>query len=247
MVNKILAMSVWGDNPRYIIGANRQVELAKEFYPDFKIRIYTDNLNRFRNILSDKDIQFEQRTGDNGVFWRFEPLFESEDNIVIVRDSDGRITKRESMAVDQWIQHTDNKFHTFRDHQSHFEFPVIACAFGLKGKLSDDLKKKMDEFKSKPFYYTNDQVYLRDHVWPIVEQDTLVHDMSYGWFAASRSNLMNRYSFCGNGYDEHDMPLYPPTMLECAEFKPTDVHEKYKFDKGRLRDEKLFLDYTYTQ
>ena len=41
-------MSVWGDNPRYIVGAQRQIELAKEFYYDFTVRVYTDNVSNFK-------------------------------------------------------------------------------------------------------------------------------------------------------------------------------------------------------
>ena len=120
-------MSVWGDNPRYIVGAKRQAELSKEFYPEWKVRIYTDNIS---NFTPDDSIEIIDRKGyKNGVFWRFEPLFESEDNIVIVRDTDGRITVREQMAVNEWLD-SNKKFHTFRDHEAHYEYPIITCAFG---------------------------------------------------------------------------------------------------------------------
>ena len=90
-------MSVWGDNPRYIIGAKRQTELAKKFYNDFRVRIYTDNPENF----SDIDAEIVQMTTNlnNGYFWRFLPMFESSENITLVRDADGRITHRESIAA----------------------------------------------------------------------------------------------------------------------------------------------------
>ena len=235
---KLMTMSVWGDNERYIVGAREQAKLATHFYPDFTVRIYTDNADNFKSLLAWYDVEIHERKDDNGVLWRFEPLFESPDNIVIVRDSDGRITQREAMAVNEWLE-SDKKFHTFRDHESHFEYPIIACAFGYKGQLPEQQLTQMLAIKSQPFYYTNDQVYLRDFVWPIVKDDSMVHECTKGWFKESKQKLKNKYSFCGNGYDQYDMPLYPPTLSECQGFNPAAVDMKYKFDKGLLIDENI--------
>tara|TARA_R100000900_G_scaffold122554_1_gene97032 strand:+ start:2377 stop:3111 length:735 start_codon:yes stop_codon:yes gene_type:complete len=236
---KLLTMSVWGNDPRYIIGARQQTRLASQFYPDFTVRIYTDDAEKFKVLLPWYDVEIHERQDSNGVFWRFEPMFESEDNIVLVRDSDGRITKREARAVNEWLD-SDKTFHTFRDHESHLEYPIIACAFGYKGKLPKQQLDEMLAIKNQPFYYTNDQVYLRDSVWPIVKDNSMIHQYDQpGWFNESREKLRNRFSFCGNGYDQHDMPLYPPTLKECSGFDPSNVNEKYKFDKGILIDENI--------
>ena len=172
--------------------------------------------------------------GSHGVFWRFEPLFEDEDNIVIVRDSDGRITEREFMAVKEW-ESTSDKFHVYRDHEAHFEFPIIACAFGYKGCLSDNLHLIMREFATKTNYYTNDQVFLRDFVWQSVQASALVHSMHEGWFKETRKRLINPYCFCGNGYDENDMPLYPGTLGEMSGFDTKTLDSKFQFDEGRMK------------
>ena len=126
---KYLTMSVWGNNKRYIEGAKQQIRLCNEFYPDFTVKLYTDDIKPYQYMKPWYNVELIERKDDNGVFWRFEPLFESDNNIVIVRDSDGRITRREAMAVNEWLK-SDKSFHTFRDHESHFEFPIIACAFG---------------------------------------------------------------------------------------------------------------------
>jgi hypothetical protein len=175
----------------------------------------------------------EVKDGSHGVFWRFEPLFESDDNIVIVRDSDGRITHREQMAVQEWLS-SDKKFHVYRDHEAHFEFPVIACAFGLKGKLSENLHLIMKEFATKTNYYTNDQVYLREFVFKEVQNSVMIHSMHEGWFGETRRRLVNPFSFCGNGYDEFDMPLYPSSLQEMQGFEQKNLDKKFKFDKGVL-------------
>lgn len=227
---KIVSTSEWGSNPRYINGAIRQYELTKEFYPNWTFRIYTDDKSKYNKAMPDAEI-IEIKDNSHGVFWRFLPLFESEDNIVIVRDADGRITLREQMAVQEWLE-SNNSFHIFRDHEAHYEFPIIACAFGLKGKLPEDLKDIMSKFMYNTNYYTNDQVYLRDYIFPYVESDTMIHSMKEGWFGETRLKLKNKYSFCGNGYDEFDMPLYPASMEEFNGFDQKNLPESAKFDKG---------------
>jgi len=227
---KIVSISSYGTNPRYIVGAHQQYELAKFFYPDWEFRAYVDDASNY-NMPGAKVIEVKEKT--HGVFWRFEPLFENDDNVVIVRDADGRITFREQMAVQQWVS-SSKKFHTFRDHEAHYEFPIIACAFGYKGKLSKELHDIMLQFSSKTNYYTNDQVYLRDFVYPVVEHDMMLHSMHEGWFRETRKQLKNRFSFCGNGYDEFNMPLYPPTMEEMVGFDTSKLSKVYRFDKGLL-------------
>jgi hypothetical protein len=71
----------------------------------------------------------------------------------------------------------------------------------------------MKYFEENYFYYTNDQVYLRDYIWDFVKDNSLVHSMlDDGWFKDTRKNLINKFSFCGNGWDENDMPLYPEKL-----------------------------------
>ena len=228
---KIISLSVWGNDPRYIVGANRQYELAKQFYPDWEFRIYTDDKNKFAN-LSDANI-IEVTDGSYGMYWRFRAMFEDENNIVIVRDSDSRITFREHRAVLQWLE-SDKKFHTFRDHEAHFEFPIIGCAFGYKGKFKTPILNLMNSYTAKLNYYVGDQIFLKEVIWPLVEDSAMIHCMKDGWFKETRTQLDNPYDFCGNGYDENDMPMYPPTLAECANFNPNNTPIKFKFNKGIL-------------
>lgn len=228
---KIVSTSAYGNDDRYIIGAIRQFELTQHFYPGWEYRLYTDDKTKFESIADRANI-IEVKEG-HGVFWRFLPMFEDETHTVIVRDSDGRITLREQMAVNEWVE-SDFKFHTFRDHEAHYEFPVIACAFGYKGKLPAKILSIMNEYMLNTNYYTNDQVFLRDVVFPFVKDTALIHSMNEGWFGETRKQLVNPYDFCGNGYDKNDMPLYPSTLAECAGFDLSKLPSECKFNNGML-------------
>lgn len=234
-MNKIISMSVWGNDPRYIIGAERQVELAKKFYPGWKVRIYTDNVDNFKKI--ENDVELVPITDESyGMFWRFLAMFESEDNVVMVRDSDSRITEREAMAVNEWME-SDKVFHTFKDHEAHYEFPIIGCAFAFKGTFSNELLATMINYMNSQKFYLSDQFFLRDYIWPLVENNSMVHSMKEpGWFAETRNKLKNPYSFCGNGYDEDDMPIYPNSLENISTFNYKLVPPEFKFDGGALNE-----------
>ena len=230
-MNKIFSTSAYGTNQRYIVGAHRQYELAKKYYPDWEFRIYVDDKSNYLN-LKDANI-IEVKNNSHGVFWRFMPLFEDEENITIVRDADGRITVREQMAVNEWIN-SSKIFHIYRDHEAHFQFPIIACAFGHKGKMPNELLQVMNNFMFNTNYYTNDQVYLREFIYPFIQNNVLIHSMGQGWFGETRNRLKNKYSFCGNGYNENDMPLYPSTMAEMSNYSIDRLTDQDKFDEGIL-------------
>ena len=39
-MNKIISFCLWGDDPKYCVGAVRNAELAQDIYPDWTCRFY---------------------------------------------------------------------------------------------------------------------------------------------------------------------------------------------------------------
>lgn len=232
-MKKLISISVWGTSPRYVIGAHRQVELANKYLPDWKVRIYTDDYQKFNHLKNVEVVRCEDRSP--GMYWRFFPLFEDTYDIVASRDSDSRLSFRECKAMQEFVD-SDKKFHVIRDHDSHFQYPIMAGMFACKGGLPLYLREKMIMCMQTDTQYLGDQNFLKNHVWDIVKDDTLVHTFQEGWFGETRSKLKNLYSFCGNGYDEFDMPLYPDTLAKCVGFDPKNVEPQFKFDNGILYD-----------
>lgn len=232
-MKKIISISVWGNNPRYIVGAHRQVQLAQKYLPDWDFRIYTDNPSNFKALHQTQIVKCDNPV--QGAYWRFFAMFDDVYDVVASRDADSRVTLRECKAMQEFCD-SDKIFHVIRDHESHLQFPIMAGLFACKGSLPSFIKEEMLAYMSKHTQYLSDQNFLRDFVWRQVKDRTLIHSFESGWFGESRAKLKNRFSFCGNGYDENDMPLYPPTLVECAGFDPKTVEVKYEFDVGQLYD-----------
>ena len=113
---KLITFSLWGQDPKYLIGAIRNAELAKEIYPDWRCRFYVGQsvpsqiiirLESFDNV----DVVRRPEFGDwRGMFWRFLPASEKGIDVMISRDTDSRLNIREKSAVDEWLA-SDKKLH----------------------------------------------------------------------------------------------------------------------------------------
>ena len=209
-MNKIISISVWGSDPRYCIGAIKNAEIAKELMPDWKCRIFIDATVPLEyanqlHLMSNVEVAEVDDEGVFGAFWRFYSMFESEDNITISRDSDSRISEREVKAVNEWLT-SDKKFSIIRDHERHYDWPMLAGMWGMKGILNDSQHDVMIEY-SKNHFYTSDQIYLAREIWPTAEKDSVIHGFKeVEWMKKSRDQI--KYDFIGQGYYQDDTPIY---------------------------------------
>lgn len=209
-MNKIISISLWGASPRYSVGAIKNVQIAQELLPDWKCRIFVDGSvpQKYVNQLHDFENVEVAEVDDEGVwpyFWRFYSMFESEDNITLSRDSDSRITPREVRAINEWLT-SDKKFSIIRDHDRHYDWPILSGLWGMKGTLDQQQLDVMIEY-SKQHFYASCQVWLAQEIWPKAQEDVLIHGFNeVEWMQENRDEL--KYDFIGQGYDQDDNPIY---------------------------------------
>ena len=207
-MRKIISISVWGSNPSYSIGALKNIELAQQIFPEWTCRIFVDGTvptHYVEQMLEYTNVELAQLDNDHlyGAFWRFYSMFQNEDDIVISRDSDSRLSIREKKCIDEWLE-SDKKFSIIRDHHRHYDWPMLAGMWGMRGKLNDEVFSLMEKY-AQTHSYTVDQVFLKDVVWPIAEKDSIIHGfLEVEWMKETRD--LNH--FIGQGYDENDNPLY---------------------------------------
>lgn len=207
-MKKIISFSVWGKSPQYSIGAIKNAKLAMELFPNWICRIFVDDTVpiEYQNIMVELPNVELVEVDDKcvfGAFWRFYSMFQNEDDIVISRDSDSRISKREVKCVNEWLD-SGKKFSIIRDHYTHYDWPILAGMWGMRGSLDDDIFSTMKEY-SKHHFYTSDQIFLKEIIWKIAENNCMIHGfLEVDWMMETRNNL----HFIGQGYDENDAPLY---------------------------------------
>jgi hypothetical protein len=206
-MQKIISFSLWGDNPKYGVGAIINAQLAQKYFPEWKCVFYYDksvpgiyikSLNEFSNVGT-----IEITDGSYGAFWR---LFQiQKGNIVLVRDTDSRLSLRERKIVDDWLS-LDKKVCVIRDHIRHYDFFILTGMLAVKDGLPDiiftEMKKHLRDFR-----YASEQVFIGNSIRQMLESECEVYGIKEKlWMRESYKGIGK--DFIGQAYDENGIPIY---------------------------------------
>ena len=208
-MKKVISYSLWGDNPIYTHGALKNLEMAKEIYPEWTCRFYLDKNVPEDIITKLKDGGAEvykyMKDGDwYAMFWRFLPASDPKVDVMISRDCDSRLTVREKEAVEEWLK-SDKLFHIMRDHPYH-KTEILGGMWGVKKPLLNNMKNLMGSYKMGNFWQT-DQNFLREKVYPIVKDHSMVHDEYFDKTGFPSPRVDGE--FIGEAFNENDELLHP--------------------------------------
>ena len=178
-MKRVIAFSLWGSDPKYTVGAIKNADLARDIYPEWICRFYVgkstpddiiDSLVQKKNT----EVFIMNEGGDwTGMFWRFYPASDFDVMIMISRDTDSRLNRREKAAVDEWLE-SDKGFHIMRDHPFH-AFPVLGGMWGAKRGCLPRMKQLIEEWDQQDAYGT-DYDFFANAVVPLLQNNVMVHD-----------------------------------------------------------------------
>jgi hypothetical protein len=209
----LISFSLWGDNPKYTVGAIRNAELALEIYPEWICRFYigssvpSDIVTTLRNFKNVELVEKNKEGDWTSMYWRFEPAGEEDIDIMISRDTDSRVNMREKSAVDEWIE-SDKGFHIMRDHPAH-GFHVLGGMWGAKRNTLPNIKELIDNFAQRDMYGTDYQFF--QHIFHLIDSNKIVHDEFFDKtpFPIKRKGL----EFVGEVFDEHEQNVKEHTEM----------------------------------
>jgi hypothetical protein len=206
---KIISFCLWGQELKYTIGALKNADLAKKYYPDWICRFHCDETvpeEIINNLINKENCEIKMFSKSNN--WKFTlsrllPLDDPSVKIVIFRDTDSRISEREVSAVQEWLK-KDKSCHIMRDHPYHGGFPILAGMFGLKNNIKFNIIENIKNFKCQEQYHY-DQIFINEFIYPFIKNDYLIHDEFFEKkpFPAKRQN----YEFVGQVFDENDQTV----------------------------------------
>lgn len=199
-MKKIISFSLWGENPKYTIGAIKNADLALDIYPDWICRYYV-GLSTPQNIVEElkgrkntEVIMMDKQGEWNSMFWRFLPIGDDDVEIMLSRDCDSRLSIREKLCVEEFIN-SDKLFHTMLDHPFHNG--IMGGMWGAKNGILKNIKNLIDEWP-KTNQWQTDQSFLNAIVNPIVKDVMMIHDsINLKNFPTKREE----YKFVGEIYD----------------------------------------------
>jgi hypothetical protein len=204
-MDKVISFSLWGNNPKYTIGAIRNAELTNSIYPGWKSRFYISNdvdekiIEKIKNIENSQIIRMSSIDGWASMFWRFYSSFDDTVEASIFRDTDSRLSLREKYAVDEWLA-SDKTFHIMRDHPYH-RFPILGGMWGMKKNTKYDMKQLIASF-DKTDRYGTDYEFFDQVLYPMIVEDQVVHDEFFEHKSFPQVRLGNE--FIGDVFDENE-------------------------------------------
>lgn len=208
-MKRLISFSLWGNNPKYCVGAIKNAELVSKIYPDWICRFYVSKLvdKKIIENLSNLNSEIVLKDGEGdwtSMFWRFEAGADKSCEAVIFRDTDSRLNTREKAAVDEWLK-SDKTFHIMRDHPAH-SFNILGGMWGIKPSEKYDFENLLKNFK-KDNHYGIDYNFFSSVLYPLIGEDKIVHDE----FFDKKNFPLKRegYQFVGEVFDENDRTFQP--------------------------------------
>jgi GR25 family glycosyltransferase involved in LPS biosynthesis len=214
---KVISFSLWGDNPIYLDGAVRNAELAASLYPGWICRFYcaanldVNTLQQLQNKTNVEIVLMPPAPDRAGAFWRFLAAEDPTVSHVIFRDTDSRLSAREAVAVQTWLE-SAKPFHLMRDHPFHWP-AIMAGMWGCQGGTLTGWRSVMDEVNAQPASlqaYGGDQTFLSERVYPQIKAQCLIHDAiglsEAGLDIRPFPTLRHGLEFVGQSFDSHDQP-----------------------------------------
>lgn len=225
----VISFALYGNLPKYCVGAIKNAELAAKFYPGFSCIYYIapsvpsetcEELFKFPNVILQEVEEYnpsEPITENNipGMFTRFHafdfPMFDR----VLSRDVDSRITQREVDAFWQWVE-SGKILWSCRDHPAHAR-PMNGGMIGLYRHpcpikfMPSAIKwcNCMRRGAKRPIDYGDDQQFLCSTIWPNLNFSVMQHDSfsrhAYPGSVPFPSKRVGQ-EFMGEVFDENDQP-----------------------------------------
>ncbi|TXG84564.1 MAG: hypothetical protein E6R13_03025 [Spirochaetes bacterium] len=214
---KVISFSLYGDNAIYTIGCIKNARLLEDYFKDWEMWVYHNDsvpaliLDELKS-LGVRLINTHENNGFLGSLWRFRPIMDPNVEYFISRDCDSRISLRDEIAVNEWIE-SGKSFHIIREHPIGHGWVINAGMWGAKGGSIPNFSELMNDYLSRNNRTgdkTVDQCFLRDIIHPIVINDLFLHDEFFNYEGIGthikRDRDLDDFAFIGESVDEHNFP-----------------------------------------
>jgi hypothetical protein len=206
----VISFSLWGDDPFYWVGARRNIDLARRFYPNWICRFYVDQqapAALWQRLVDDgAQVFLMRRVGSyDGLFWRFLAAGDARVNIMLSRDCDSRLNWREAAAVTEWLA-SDRDFHIMRDHPLH-GMPILGGLWGCRNGVLSDIPERIARWTSFDTR-ASDQDFLARVIYPRIVGRAFEHSAfghSYGSRVHPFPTARRNFEFVGEIFDAEEV------------------------------------------
>lgn len=218
-MSKTLSFSLYGDDPKYVVGAYKNILLAEQLLPEWITTIYCaeslTNPHTVKDLSSKclvKDPTHEKLPLDIltfPAFWRFFSFFDN--NPALSRDLDSRISEREVSYINAWLN-SDKDIFIIKDHPWQSLAPAGLIGMRNCGKIFKEFF--IDFISNNSVAWGQDQVILER----FIEYYALQNNIFYCSYETNNYIPRdNKSFFIGIQLDEHDNAICPQSITYLCE------------------------------
>jgi hypothetical protein len=209
-LTRIISFSLYGNQDIYLKGALENCTLVPLHYPGWKAMFFIDEevpkevVDQLLNLGAHIHIGSSEISA-NKMTWRYSAVFLDDAEIVIFRDTDSRLSQRESAAVAEWVE-SENAVHIMRDHPLHSQ-RIMGGMWGIKAKFSvGGIQEVLDSQLNSD--WGRDQDALAQFVYSRHGQNSIIHDSYFRREPHARPFPTKRYDgeFVGERFDQENKP-----------------------------------------
>jgi len=188
----LIVFSLFGARPRYCENALKNVEAARDLFPQWRCRFYVDEsvpaavLTRLTEAGAQVvKVDEATRAAIPATMWRFLVMGDREVSRFQVRDADSLLSERDRAAVEAWLR-SGCWYHHMRDYFSHTELLLAGMWAGCHNPNLPGIRELIAQYLKEEEAHQRfaDQYFLRRSLWPTIRQSLLSHDALFGFLEA---------------------------------------------------------------
>jgi hypothetical protein len=241
-MKKVISFCLFGLNPRYVEGAVKNAELAQKYMPDWECWFYvpanynSEILKNFEPFSNTKIIKINKPTNFIFTMYRFLVFADPTVDIAIIRDVDARISGRDILCINEWLESGLN-FHVIKDHPTGHSAVMSAGMWGARAINLRNIKETIENFLNPSSelnvnrnWYGVDQAFLWERINPMILESCMYHSEYYhcktlGNSIQKRFPSKDRYpkNHIGAALNADDTYVY---SVDAA----ANNYQKYKYD-----------------
>jgi len=240
-MKQAISFSLYGSDLRYCVGAIKNAIIAQEILDEEYDLIFfvgqsvpswvISTLRLFPNV---QIIQTDAPEDHTAKLWRFLAC-ELDYDFVAFRDADARLSLRELNAHEEFIE-SGLDAHIMKDHPIGHNYPINAGMFTVRSALFKDIRTLIESAEISD-YYTQDQDFLRNLIYPRIQFSCFVHDEFYDTDVEGKSlrkpyllEPVNQVSHIGAALDENDRFIFTVDQQKSVTLSGDD---KYLYEWGQ--------------
>lgn len=240
-MKQAIAFSLYGSDLRYSVGAIKNAIIAEQILDDEYELVFfigqsvpawvVSTLRLFPNV---QIIQTDAPEDHTAKLWRFLAC-ELDYDIVAFRDADARLSLRELHAHEEFLD-SGLDAHIMKDHPIGHNYPINAGMFTVRSALFKDIRALMESADISS-YYTQDQDFLRNMIYPRIQFSCFIHDEFYDTDVEGKSirkpyvlEPVNEVSHIGAALDENDKFFFTVDQQKSVALSGDD---KYLYEWGQ--------------